>query len=528
MNFLGLNRGTAAGNSSGDTGDTAYSNDPLLGAYRDLTYLECRDIYRYWPLGKRIASALPNFAMSAQRKFLVRNAPREVNEKLSEVANELDLDEAVKKTAIYARIFGLASIFVATRNKKPSDHLSYKDIQANGLTLNVLDPLSMGGSIQIDNDSLSPTFGEPIKIKIQGKGINPQRIKVVFNDIPLYYKFNPSSFSFSGPSIYQNMTLLIRAWNRGIIAMQRLATKAAAMVKTTKDGPNVTGFGLRAAEYNLSLIRSIENDGIASIRNGDTLEFFNLTGVTEVDAIIQQMNTGLMMALSDTPSGILLDKNLSVGLNDGTEDMKAILMAVDNFRFHTLKPLYSFVDKFLCYKAFTGDFIMAMVEEYPDLYRGKSATDVLTEWLQNYTFEWGELYPQNENEKADTESKLLDNLIKIQALGAESSSLGEALNQLGLFETDFVLKEAPMGEGEFFNSNDGEDEDGDEFVDDGVVSASDDNGELGNGERRNIGTLRNSSNINKGGGVSSSTRINGRRNEENGRNSQKVQGGFNR
>lgn len=520
MNFLGLNQGTAAGNTSGDTGDAAYSNDPLLGAYRDLTYLECRDIYRYWPLGKRIASALPNFAMSAQRKFLVRNAPHEVNEKLGEVANELDLDETIKKTAIYARIFGLASIFVATRDKKPSDHLSYKDIQAKGLTLNVLDPLSMGGSIQIDNNSLSPTFGEPIKIKIQGKNINPQRIKVVYNDIPLYYKFNPSSFSFSGPSIYQNMTLLIRAWNRGIIAMQRLATKAAAMVKTTKDSPNITGFGLRAVEHNLSLIRSIENDGIASIRNGDTLEFFNLTGVTEVDAIIQQMNTGLMMALSDTPSGILLDKNLSVGLNDGSEDMKAILMAVDNFRFHTLKPLYNFVDKFLCYKAFTQDFIEDMIEEYPDLYRGKSATDVLTEWLQNYTFEWGELYPQNENEKADTESKLLDNLTKIQALGAESSSLEEALNQLALFETDFVLKETPVGNGE--------DEDGDGFVDDGMDSTSDDNGELGDGERGNIGTLRSGSNTNESVGRSSSNRANGRRNEENGRNSQKVRGGFNR
>lgn len=453
---------------SGDTGDASYTQDALLGAYRDLSYEECRDIYRYWPLGKRIASALPNFAMSAQRKFVVKDAPDEVNSKLAEVANELNIDEIVKRCAVYARIYGLASIYVAHKrdSKQP---LSYKDVQQEGFTLNVLDPLSMGGSIQIDNDSLSPTFGKPISVSIRGKAVNPNRICVVYNDIPLFYKFNPSSFAFSGPSIYQNMTLLIRAWNRGIIALQRLATKAAAMVKTTKETANVTGFNIRAVQQNLEMIRSIENDGIASIRSGDTLEFFALTGVQEVDVIIQQINTGLMMALSDTPSGILLDKNLSVGLNDGSEDMKAILMAVDNFRFHVLKPLYLFIDKYLCYKAFTPEFIMSIIEQYPDLYRNKQANTVLTEWMQNYSFEWGELYPQNENEKADTQSKVLDNLLKIKEMGAEVSCLEDAINQLQFFDVDFVLKEQTelldTNEGsrdEPNGSSDDDDDDGDE------------------------------------------------------------------
>lgn len=240
---------------SGDAGDANYTQDPLLGAYRDLSYEECRDIYRYWPLGKRIASALPNFAMSAQRKFVVKDAPDEVNSKLAETANELGLDEIVKQCAIYARIYGLASIYVA-QEKDSKEPLSYKDVQQKGFTFNVLDPLAMGGAIQVDNDSLSPTFGKPINIHIRGKQVNPNRVCVVYNDIPLFYKFNPSSFAFSGPSIYQNMTLLIRAWNRGVIALQRLATKASAMIKTTKETANVTGFNLRAVQQNLEMIRA--------------------------------------------------------------------------------------------------------------------------------------------------------------------------------------------------------------------------------------------------------------------------------
>lgn len=436
--FFNLFNNTSQG--SGDTGDASYTNSPLLGAYRDLTYIECRDIYRYWPLGRRMVSALPNFAMSAQRTFLVKNAPPEVNDRLKEFSIDLQIDNVIKQCVIYSRIYGLASIYVA-QDKEYNNAITYENIQKKNFKFNVLDPLSLGGSIQIDNNPLSPTFNEPINITIQNKKIHISRVKIIYNDMPLYYKFNPSSFSFSGPSIYQNMTLLIRTWNRAVIALQRLSSKAAAMIKTTKESGNVTGFNLKAINNNLSLIRAIENDGIASIRSGDSLEFFSLTGVQEVDTILNQLNTALMMALTDTPSGILLDKNLSVGLNDGTEDMKAILMAVDNFRLNVLSPLYNFIDKFLCYKAFSKDFILSIINKYPDMYRDKTINEVLQEWLQNYNFEWGELYPQNENEKVDIASKTLDNLIKIKQLGSETSGVEEALNQLNLFGVDFILKE---------------------------------------------------------------------------------------
>lgn len=446
--------------TSADSGDATYLDNEMLGAYKDLTYLECRDIYRYWPLGKRIATALPNFAMSAKRKFIVKDAPDEVNSALEESAAALQIDKVVKQATIYARIYGLSALYAAV-SEPNYEALTMTDVQQQELVFNVLDPLSLGGSIVIDNNPLSPTFGKPINIQVQGYKVSPHRLAFIYNDIPLYYKFTPSSFSFSGPSIYQNMTLLIRSWNRCVIALQRLATKAAAMVKTTKDSANITGYAVNAARHNLELIRSIENDGIASIRQGDTIEFFNLTGVSEVDSIISSLNTALMMALSDTPSGILLDKNLSVGLNDGTEDMKAILMAVEHFRLSMLQPLYNFTDKFLCYKTFTAELAVKMKREYPDLYQEYSVTQIINTWLQDYSFEWGELYPQSENEKADSKDKFLDSLLKAKELGADTSSLEEELNAKAIFLSDMVLKEpAPETEGSFSISNSMEDSDG--------------------------------------------------------------------
>lgn len=454
MAFFGLIGSNNRVSMASDSGDAEYNQSELLGAYKDLDYLECQNIYRYWSLGKRIVNALPSFAMSAPRVFDCKDVPSIVNDRLSKVSAELNIDGAVKRMAIYIRIYGLASIYLANDNLKPNEPLSYGNVQNHNFSINVLDPLSMlvGGQISVDNNPLSENFSKPIYQYLGGHKIHKSRIFTHYNDIPLFYKFNPSSFSFSGPSIYQNMTLIMRVWNRAIISFQRMATKASAIIKTTKEGGTLNGNALYAIEKNLEMIRNLENDGIASIKSGESLEFFNLSGIQEIDTIINTLNTCLMMALSDTPAGILLDKNLSVGLNDGTEDMKAILMAVENFRQLQLKPIYTFIDKYLCYKSFTYDFIKHVKSENMDIYADKSEIEILNEWLANYHYSFGDLYPQSENERADTLSKNIDNLTKIQQMGANIADVESALNSLDVYNTEFTLESANLSH---FNDNEG-------------------------------------------------------------------------
>ena len=447
---------TAGDIKAGDTGsgDAQYAADELLGAYKDLTYHECRNIYRYWPLGKRIASALPNFAMSAGRTFQIGEDLPEVVDALEKAAKELNIEAVANRAAIYSRIYGLSFIYAAA-DKSSEEPLLLKDLQNSSFKLNVLDPLSYGGSIVIDNNPVSTTFGLPVSLRIRGHKVHTQRLCVVYNDIPLYYKYTPSSFSFSGPSIYQNMTLLIRSWNRAVIALQRLATKAAGMVVKVKDTQYATGIHIEAIQKNLELIRSIENDGIASIRVGEEVDFFALTGVQEVDVILQKLHSALMMALSDTPSGILLDKNLAQSMSDGDNDMKAIIIAVDRFRKDLLAPIYKFVDKFLCYRAFAPQLIKEVKEAYPDLYRDKTEKQILAEWLEGFSYEFNDLYPQTENEQADTASKKLDNLTKIKELGGELSGIEEAINSSikPFGNIDFVLDEEKLAEQDELNSD---------------------------------------------------------------------------
>lgn len=439
MGIFNFFKGDNEGQGATDAGDSNYVQNELLGAYKNLSYEECREIYRFWPLGKRVVSALPNFAMSAGREFSIKDAPPEVAEEIKKTAEQMDLEGTVNKASVYARIYGLSFIFVSTPEDTPDKPLTYKDIQ-QGFNFNVLDPLAMGGNIAIDINPLSYNFNKPLGYTIKGHKVNSKRIFACYNDIPLYYQWNKSSFSWSGPSIYQNMTLLIRSWNRAIIAIQRISTKAASIIVKSKDIVYQTGVNIQAINKNLRLIRDMENDGIADIKVGEDVEFFHLTGITEIDTIIEKIQSGLMMSLNDTPSSILLDRNIAQSMSDGDNDMKAIIIAVDRFRKGTLTPIYEFVDKFLLYKTFTPQFIKQMKQKYPDLYANMGENEILAHWMENYTFEYNNIYPLSKNEEADTQSKHLDNMLKIKELGGDLNSIENEINQI-YPNGDFVLSE---------------------------------------------------------------------------------------
>lgn len=417
-------------NQAVDAGDALYTKDELLGAYRDLTYQECQNLFRLWPLGKRLVEALPNFAMSAPRTFSFGEyTTNELTTQFKKSLNELRVESVVKTTAMNARIYGMAAIFVPTKHSLVKQDAPITRENISSISFTSLDPLSMGAHIQTDLDPLSPTFQQPLHITIQGKEVSPTRIQVVYNDIPLYLKFNPSSFSFSGSSVFQNATLLIRTFNRTMLALQRAATKAGSIVRTTKESSHSSGISFTALAKNNEMIRSMENDGIATIGSGEQVQLFDINNIAQVGDIITKINEMFMMALNDTPGGILLDKNLSVGLNDGTEDMKAILIAVEHFREQILTPLYNFTDKYIISHAFSEDFLKEYLSNNPSLHYTPS--EFLETLYQNYSFEFGNIYPSTELEKADRKLKVIDSVLKLKELGVSDSDLETILNDSG-------------------------------------------------------------------------------------------------
>ena len=420
-------------------GDSDYTNDELLGIYKNLTYQECKSIYRYFPLGKRLASALPNYAMSAERELIFKDMPPELAEEFKKAEKKLNINSLIRQTCIYSRIYGLSALYAVSDNITSSEPLTIRHVWNNGISFNVLDPLNIAGYYVSQNANLV-NYQKVENIRIQGGDVCARnRATIIFNDIPLFIQFNPSSFSFTPPSIYQNMTGLIKSWNRCLIALERLATKAASIVVKSNSLSHASGINYGAIQKNLQLIRNMENDGIAGLDEKGQIEFFQLTGVEEIDKICQQINTSLMMALSDTPSALLLDKNLSNGLNDGTEDMKAIVMSVDNFRRLALSPLYDFTDPYVMTYAFNEDFINKMKTMYKSDFSKYGTFELLTIFKQAFSFKWGNLYPEPEEQKTQNKLTKLELLQKAKELGANQNDIENELNTMEIFKTNITL-----------------------------------------------------------------------------------------
>lgn len=453
-NFFGSYNGNEKG-----YGDSQYGEDALLGVVRFLSYQECKDIYTHWPLGKRIANALPTFAMSAPRIVKFGNLPPCIEEHFNNVCLKYRVDDIVKQTAVYARVFGMAALYVAHSSDNFSDPLTYDDLKKGDIKFNVLDPLQINGA-EISQNPLSYNYQEVKSIRVNGVDVSAKRILAILNDTPFYLRWIPSNYNWGAPSVYQNMYGLIKSWNRCVIALERMATKAGSIIVKSRDSAVLSSAAVLAAQKTLQLIRDMQNDGAAQVEKDADIEFFNLTGVDVVDSIISQMNQLILMALSDTPSAILLDKDLAQGFGEGSEDMKALLMAVDSFRSQILRPLYDFIDRYILAVAFTKAELTNIWREHSEDLKEleiSNVSELREEIFKQYMFEWGNLYPETEATKLDNATKKLQNYQALQQLGANIADIEMLVNNDDLFSEPITFEEKNLqGDGEGLGGGDAE------------------------------------------------------------------------
>ena len=438
FSFLTNNKG---GRERG-AGDSSYNSEhPLLGLNENLTYTECRDIFLYWALGKRVATALVDFCLSAERVIIFKDLPTDFTDRFKEIEKTFNINELVAQSATYTRVFGMSGIFISHKDKQCDEKLTYEDYKQDKISFNCVDPLILSGST-IGTDPLDFDYQKVKRVMINSKETDLSRCCILFNSVPFYLTYTPSSFNFATTSIYQNMVGLIVSWNRCVVALERAATKAGSIIFKNRNGGALNSIASNAINKTLEAIRALQNDGVVSIEKDAEIELFNLTGISEIDAIISQMNNIITLALADTPNQVLLGDKLSNGLSDGGEDMKSILICVDKFRDLILKKIYEFIDKPLLYLSLTDEFLNDMLEKYKSDFKGMTPSDLREKALSAYSYEYGNLYPETEATRIDNIGRQLDNLGKLRDLGANLADIEQILNNNNdLFFTDITLEE---------------------------------------------------------------------------------------
>lgn len=390
-------------------------------ALANLTYAECKNIYINHALGKRIAEALPNFALSKARVVRFGSLPQSFITRFIDTCNRLQIDELVRRTSIYARVFGMSAIYVAHPTADSTQPLTLENLEESNPTFNALDTLNISGS-RMDQNPLSASYQQITHIQVAGKYVSAKRICCVFNANPVYQTFMPSTFNFGSPSCYQNLHGLLQAWDVAQNALERLTTKAAAIIYKSRDDSVINSILYNATKRSNEMIAQLKNGGVASIPKDAELELFNLSGIGEIDILVERINKSILLALGDTPEALLLDKEFASGFNNGSLDAAKLMVAVDLFRNNIIKPLYLFIDSYIMHIAFNKVWRKQALVEYKDDLEALEITDEMT--LLDYLFEHYELtlpplIEESEEIKANTIKTRLEAAKLTQELGTQ-------------------------------------------------------------------------------------------------------------
>ena len=400
-----------------------------------LEYTECARLYRYWPLGRRLAERIVSKAFSVEREISFGyGVPHEIIEEFKRVSKETAQDDAIKQAAILARIYGQAVLYAASDKEKLYEPLTNKKAQNGRLKFKAGDPLAI--QVTVNQNPQLLNFLYPERVEIGGSEISPQRATVLMNGIPMYLQYSGSSYSYGGRSVYENQLPIIRAWAQTLRSMGRISDRASgiyAFFSRFKKG----GLEVNSAQKSLELIKTLSDTGGVAMGADDRVEVPTTSGIGDLESLMQRIEREVVTA-SDTPLSVLLDERLANGFGNGTEDFKTIIQDIDAYRNQYLRPLYEFSDIFVMWRAFTKPFLQKIIAENPK-YQGYTPTSLRMELINNFSFEFGNLYPASRKEEAETKSLLLDVAAKAVSVGVTSSDIETFLNDEKVMGKDVTV-----------------------------------------------------------------------------------------
>ena len=395
-----------------------------------LSWQECADLYRLFPLGRRLAEKIVDKALTGERTlYFGERAPEELKKRFLEVSRKCGQDEAVRQTLIFSRIYGTAVLYAVSEESPLDSTLNVLTARNEGLLFKAGDPLAV--QVQFNQDPRSFRYLSPESAKIRGVKIDKTRCYVCFNGTPMYLQYSNSGFNYGGRSVYENQIPVIRVWAQTLRSMGRMGNRASGIFaffrNLRKGGANVA-----AASHSLELVKSVDATGGVALGSEDKIEFPTTSGIGDLDTLMSRIEREIVTA-SDTPLSILLDERLANGFGNGSEDYKQLVQDLKSYRERYIRPLYTFSDIIVAAKAFTPEFLSEVIRDNPDIYQGYTVSHVYNDILEALSFDFGELYPQSGKEIAEEESIVLDVANKAVTAGVSAADIEAYLTQKDIF-----------------------------------------------------------------------------------------------
>jgi len=413
-----------------------YINDTAVFT---ITREQCIQYRIFSEFGRKIVETLPDLASSAPREIVVNNAPPEAVAVFNHMLGKCKIEESVKHISIDCRTFGTGYFMLNVEGLQVNEYAGLQDIQEKNIALSSIDPLHAGGS----NTCQDPTSIYYMKIehlRIGGRVAHPSRSGYINNTNPIYTIFTNATLNYGGFSVFQNITELLDLMPSLQSGIKRLIEKGFCLVVKSDRGEADSTTGLMSENLLAGMVQNMNQYGTILMDKRDDVDFFDLKNAGDTKQIFDLIRENISIGVHDTPASLMLDRSMSNGLSEGSEDMKAVLMALDTYN-KTLIPIYEVVDKIIMYKAWTPSFFKSMQTKYPKQYASKQYMETISNWIKDFKYEFGNPYPETKTAKLTREGVFLDNLSKVKELGGDSNDMSTNLEEAEIFTTPIQISE---------------------------------------------------------------------------------------
>jgi hypothetical protein len=363
-----------------------------------ISYEQCKDLFIYHPLGRKLVEVPLEIAQSQKRELSVPDSPEtRVVEAFENEWTRLRVDDLIMNQMRLARIYGIASAAVLQTDVAVAEPLDFENLYRAELSVNVYDPLNTAGSLVLHQDPMAIDFQHAVQIAVNGNAFHRTRTVVMMNEAPIYLQYEASGYGFVGRSVYQRSLFPLKSYLRLMEADDLVSTKLGALVaKIKQPGSIINNAMMKLFGQKREVVKEARNGGVISISPEEAIESLNFQNLDGPMEVVRKHILENIASAAGMPSKLLTEEAFVEGFGEGTEDAKAIARYIDRVR-EQMQPLYDFYDRLVMYRAWNPQFYAIMQKEFPE-YAQVPFKQAFYQWKNSFVAKWPSLLTEPDSE----------------------------------------------------------------------------------------------------------------------------------
>lgn len=378
-----------------------------------IDYQLCKQIYILHPMGAKLADKPIELAQSQRREITVQGAgtaAEDVKERFEDTWKGQGFDGHAANALSLSRVYGASAIALLQKGVPNAKPLVLRDLHKTDFSINVYDPLNVAGSLVLNQNPLARDFLHVSEVAVSGEAFHRSRARVAFNENPFYIWYVPSSFGYTGRSVYQRPLLPLKSFITTMITDDMVARKSGVLVAKIKQAGSIVNQSIRTAlGFKRNVVKEAEVNNVINIGIDEMIESLNLQNLegpftAARKNIIENIASGAGM-----PALLLNEETLGGSFHEGGEDAKVIARFIDRFREQKVDPIYDWLDP-ICMR-------LAWTEEYYEGLRRKHGLEddfevFFYRCVNSFRKRWPSLLKEPESEQVEVEKVKFEAIIK--------------------------------------------------------------------------------------------------------------------